>query len=56
MVIHKKYQSGSGKTNLFFNLISQQPDIDNTYIYADDSYEAKYQFLIKKRENTGLKH
>ena len=24
--------------------------------YAKDSYEAKYQFLINKRESTGLKH
>ena len=25
-------------------------------MYAKDPYEAKYQYLIKKRENTGLKH
>ena len=25
-------------------------------MYAKDLYEAKYQFLIKKRESTGLKH
>ena len=25
-------------------------------MYAKDPYEAKYQFLINKRENTGLKH
>ena len=37
-----------GKSSLF-NLINQQPD-------GKDSYEEKYQFLIKKRENTGLKH
>ena len=26
------------------------------YLYAKDPYEAKYQFLINKRETTGLKH
>ena len=40
---------GSGKTNSLFNLINQQPDIDKIYLYAKDPYEAKYQFLIKKR-------
>ena len=39
-----------------FNLINQQPDIDKIYLKAKDPYEAKYQFLIKKRETTGLKH
>ena len=48
--------SGSGKTNSLFNLISQEPDIDKFYLYAKGSYEAKYQFLINKRESTGLKY
>ena len=48
--------SGSGKTNLLLNLINNQPDIDEMYLYAKDPYEAKYQFLINKRESTGLKH
>ena len=39
---------GSGKTNLLFNLVSHQPDIDKIYLYAKDLYEAKYQFLINK--------
>ena len=26
------------------------------YLYAKDPYEVKYQFLINKRESTGLKH
>ena len=26
------------------------------YLYAKDPYEAKYQFLINKRESIGLKH
>ena len=38
-----------------FNLIDQQPDIDKIYLYAKDPYETNYQFLIKKRESTGLK-
>ena len=48
--------SGSGKTNLLFNLINQQPDTDEIYLYAKDPYEAKYQFLITKGESTDLKH
>ena len=47
---------GSGKTNSLFNLINQQPDIDKIYFYAKNSYEAKYQLLISKKENAGLKH
>ena len=48
--------SGSEKTNALLNLINNQPDIDKIYLYAKDLYEAKYQFLINKRESTGLKH
>ena len=48
--------SGSGKTNALLYLINSQPDIDKIYLYAKDPYEAKYQFLINKRESTGLKH
>ena len=48
--------SGSGKTNALLNLINNQPDIDKIYLYAKDPYEAKYQFLINKRESTGLKN
>ena len=48
--------SGSGKTNSLFNLINQQPDIDKIYLYAKDPYEGKYQFLVNKRESTGLKN
>ena len=46
--------SGSGKTNALLNLINNQPDIDKIYLYAKDPYENKYQFLIKKRESTGI--
>ena len=31
--------SGSEKTNALFNLISEQPDIDEIYLYAKDPYE-----------------
>ena len=48
--------SGSGKTNALLDLINNKPDIDKKHLYAKDPYEAKYQFLINKRENTGLKH
>ena len=47
---------GWGKTNSLFNLINQQPDIDKSYLYAKDPYEAKYQFLVNKQESTGLRH
>ena len=38
-----------------FKLINQQPDIGNICLYAKDPHEGKYQFLINKRESTGLK-
>ena len=48
--------SGSGKTNALLNLIHTQPDIDKIYLYAKDPYEAKYQYLINKREGVGINH
>ena len=48
--------SGSGKTNALSNLINNQPDIDKIYLYVKDPYEAKYQYLINKREKVGLDH
>ena len=47
---------GSGKTNVLLNLIENQPDIDKIYLYAKDPYEAKYQYLINKREGVGINH
>ena len=47
---------GSGKTNALTNLINEQNDIDKIYLYARDLNEPKYEYLIKKREDTGLKH
>ena len=47
--------SGSGKTNALLNLINHEPEIDTIFLFARDPYEAKYQFLITKRESTELK-
>ena len=38
--------TASGKANSLFNLIN----------HPKDPFEAKYQFLIKKREDVGTKH
>ena len=46
----------SRKTNVLLNLINNQPDIDKIYLYAKDPYEAKYQYLINKREGVGINH
>ena len=48
--------SGSEKTNALLNLMNNQPDIGKIYLYAKDLYEAKYQYLINKREKLGLDH
>ena len=47
--------SGSGKTRILLNLINNQPDIDKIYLHAKDSYEDKYQFLIKKKRKHRVK-
>ena len=50
--------SGSGKTSTLLNLIKEQDYhdvIDKIYLYAKDLSEPKYQFLIKKREDAGMK-
>ena len=48
--------SGSGKTNTLLNLINEQKDIDKIYLYTKDLSEPKYEYLIKNRENAGIKH
>ena len=48
--------SGSGKTDALFNLINEQNDINKSYLYARDLSEPKYEYLIKTRENAGIKH
>ena len=51
--------SGSGKTNTLLNLIKKQDYhdvIDKIYLYARDLSEPKYEYLIKKREDAGIKN
>ena len=48
--------SGSGKTNTLLKLVNEQKDIDKIYLYAKDLSEPKYEYLIKNRENAGIKH
>ena len=47
--------SGSGKINTLLHLIKEQDDIDKICLYAKDLSEPKYEFLIKKCENEGIK-
>ena len=48
--------SGSGKTNTLLNLINNFHPIDKIYLYAKDTDEKKYQYLINKREQAGIKN
>ena len=51
--------TASGKTNPLLNLMQKQNNsnpIDKIYLYAKDLSEPKYQLLIRKRENTGIKN
>ena len=48
--------SGAGKTNTLINLINEQDDINKIYLYAKDLSKPKYEFLIKKCKNAGMKH
>ena len=47
---------GSGKTNTLLNLKNERKDIDKIYLYAKDLSESKHEYLIKNRENAGIKH
>ena len=50
--------SGSGKRNTLLKLIKEQnnrDDIDKIYLHAKDLSQPKYEYLIKKRENAGIK-
>ena len=47
--------SGSGKTNTLLHLINNLHPIDKIYLYAKDIHEPKYEYLINKREQTGIK-
>ena len=48
--------SGSGKTNTLLNLINEQHDIVKIYLHARDLNEPKYESVIKKRKDAGIKH
>ena len=48
--------SGSGKTNALLSLIKELDDIGKIYLYAKDLSKLKDEFLIKNRENVGMKH
>ena len=51
--------SESGKTNALLNFIQKQDNdnlIDEIYLNAKDLSEPKYQFLIRKREDGGIKN
>ena len=48
--------SGSGKTNTLLYLIDKFHPIDKIYLYAKDTDEEKYQCLINKREQAGIKN
>ena len=49
-------QSGSGKTNTLLHLINNFHPIDKIYLYTKDTDEKKYQYLINKREQAGIKN
>ena len=47
------------KNKFIIQFNNHQPDIDNIdkiYIYVKDPYEAKYQFLINKKESAAVKN
>ena len=48
--------SGSGKTNTLLNLIEKFHPIDKIYLPAKDTDEEKYQYLINKRQQAGIKN
>ena len=48
--------SGSGKTNTLLHLINNFHPIDKIYLYSKDTDEKKYQYLINKREQAGIKN
>ena len=48
--------SGSGKTNTLLHLINNVNPIDKIYLYTKDLSEPKYEYLINKREQAGIKN
>ena len=49
-------RSGSGKTTTLLNLINEQNGVGKICLYAKDLSEPKYEYLIKKHQNAGIKH
>ena len=47
--------SGSGKINTLLHLIDKFHPIDKIYLYAKDTDEEKYQYLINKKRTSGNK-
>ena len=48
--------SGLGKTNTLLHLINNLHPIDKIYLYAKEIHEPKYEYLINKREQAGIKN
>ena len=48
--------SESGKTNTLLHLINNLHPLDKIYLYAKDIHEPKYEYLINKREQAGIKN
>ena len=48
--------SGSGKTNPILHLINNLHPINKIYLYNKDINEPKYEYLINKREQAGIKN
>ena len=48
--------SGSAKTNTLLHLINNLHPIDKIYLYAENLHEPKYEYLINKREQAGIKN
>ena len=48
--------SGSGKTNALLNLIDEQNNMGKIYLYTKELSDPNYEYLIKKRKKTGIKH
>ena len=48
--------SGPSKTNTLLHLMNNFHPIDKIYLYAKDLHEPKYEYLINKREQVGIKN
>ena len=48
--------SGSGKRNALLYIINNLNPVDKIYLYAKDLSEPKYEYLINRREQAGIKN